>query len=89
MWQLNKQLKNAFFTADMHLGGRVIKMSVICQRMIICLQPCVDLIANTRTFHLIPNLNHLEHIEHCYKVIIAIAKFCSRGILEFSFLGFL
>ena len=43
------------------------------------------MIAKTLTFHLIPNLSHLEHIQHCYKVIIAKGKFCPRGNLEFAF----
>ena len=73
----------------MHLGGRVIKMAVICQRVVIWLQLGADMIAKTLTFHLIPNLSHLEHIQHCYKVIIAKRKFCPRGNLEFTFLGFL
>ena len=73
----------------MHLGGRVIKMAVICLRVVIWLQLCADMIAKTLTFHLIPNLSHLEHIQHCYKVIIAKGKFCPRGNLEFAFLGFL
>ena len=38
-------IKCNFFSADMHLGGRVIKMAVICQRMVIWLQLCVDMIA--------------------------------------------
>ena len=29
--------KYNFFSADMHLGGRVIKMAVICQRVVIWL----------------------------------------------------
>ena len=73
----------------MHLGGRVIKMAVICQRVVIWLQLFADMIAKTLTFHLIPNLSHLEHIQHCYKVIIAKRKFGPRGNLEFAFLGFL
>ena len=44
-----------FFSADMHLGGRVIKMAVICQRVVIWLQLCAVMIAKTLTFHLIPN----------------------------------
>ena len=43
----------------------------------------------TCTFHLIPSLSHLEHILHCYKVIIAKGKFCPHSNLEFAFLGFL
>ena len=63
---IKKTLKNTiFFSADMYLGGRVIKMAVICQRMVIWLQLCADMIAKTLTFHLIPNLSHLEHTEHC------------------------
>ena len=81
--------KYNFFSADMHLGGRVIKMAVICQRMVIWLHFCADMIARTLTFHLIPNLSNLKHIQHCYKVIIAKAKFCQRGNFEFAFLGFL
>ena len=73
----------------MHLGGRVIKMAVICQRVVIWPQFCADMIAKTLTFDLIPNLSHLEHIQHCYKVIIAKRKFCLRSNLEFEFLGFL
>ena len=72
-----------FFSADMHLGGKVIKIAVICQQMVIWLQLCADMIAKTLTFHFIPNLSHLEHIEHRYKVIIAKAKFCPRGICVF------
>ena len=35
---LKKHLKKyKFFSADMHLGGRVIKMAVICQRVVIWL----------------------------------------------------
>ena len=72
--------KNTYFcSADMHLGGRVIKIAVICQPVVICLQLCADIIAKTLTFHWIPNLSHLEHIEHCYKVIIAKAKFRPRA----------
>ena len=37
--------KYNFFSADMHLGGRVIKMAVICQRVVIWLSLCVDMIA--------------------------------------------
>ena len=74
----------------MHLGGRVIKMAVICQRMVIWLQlRCVDMIAKTLTFHLIPNLSHLDHTEHGYKVVIAKAKFCLHGNLGLALLGFL
>ena len=73
----------------MHLGGRVIKMAVICQRVVIWLDLCAYMIAKTLTFHLIPNISHLEHMQHCYKVIIAKAKFFPRGNLEFAFLGFL
>ena len=64
-------------------------MAVICQRVVIWLQLCADMIANTLTFHLIPHLSHLGHIQHCYKLIIAKAKFCPRSNLEFAFLGFL
>ena len=63
-------------------------MAVMCQQMVIWLQSSVDMIDKTLTFHLMPNLSHLEHIEHGYKVI-AKAKFCLRGNLEFAFLGFL
>ena len=73
----------------MHLGGRVIEMAVICQRVVIWLHLCACMIAKTLTFHLIPNISHLEHMQHFYKVIIAKAKFCPRGYLEFVFLGFL
>ena len=72
----------------MHLGGRVIKMAVICQRVVMWLYFCADMIAKTLTFHLIPNLSHSKHIQHCYEVIIAKAKFCPCGNLEFAFLGF-
>ena len=85
----NSKKNTIFFSADKHLGGRVIKMAVICQRVVIWLQLCVDMIAYTLTFHLIPDLSHLEHKQHCYKVIIAKAKFCPRGNLELAFLGFL
>ena len=54
----------------MHLRGRVIKMAVICQQVVIWLHFCADMIAKTLTFHLIPNLSHFKHIQHCYKVII-------------------
>ena len=73
----------------MHLRGWVTKMAVICQRMVILLQICVDMIAKTLTFHLMPNLSHLEHMEHCYKVINAKAKLWLHSNLEFAFLGFL
>ena len=85
----NTKTNTYFFSADMHLGGRVIKMAVICQRVVIWLHLCAYVIAKTLTFHLIPNISHLEHMQHCYKVIIAKAKFCPRGNLEFAFLGFL
>ena len=81
--------KYIFFSADIHLGGRVTKMAVICQRVVILLQLCADMIYKTLTFHLIPNLSHLEHMEHCYKVINAKARFWPRSYLEFAFLGFL
>ena len=61
----------------MHLGGRVIKMAVICQRVVIWLHLCAQMIAKTSTFYLIPHLSHLAHMEHCYKVIFARAKFCA------------
>ena len=64
----------------MHLGGRVIKMVIICQRMVIWLQRCADMIAKILTFHLIPNVSHLEHIEHCYKVIIAWWTLLAHGL---------
>ena len=85
----NKNIKKNthFFSANMHSGGRVIKMAVICQRVIIWLQLCADMIAKTFTFHLVPHLSHLKHIQHCYKVIIAKTKFCPRGSLEFAILG--
>ena len=73
----------------MHLGGRVIKMAVICQQVVIWLDLSAYMIAKTLTFHLIPNISHLEHMQHCYKVIIVKAKFCPRGNLEFAFLEFL
>ena len=73
----------------MHLGGRVIKMAVIYQRVVIWLQLFADMIAYTITFHLILNLSHLEHMQHCYKVIIAKEKFCLCSNLELAFLGFL
>ena len=46
-------------SADIHLGGggvRVIKMTVICQRVVIFVIMCAYKINNTLTFHLIPNL---------------------------------
>ena len=33
----NIKKKYNFFSVDMHLGGRVIKMAVICQRVVIWL----------------------------------------------------
>ena len=45
---------------------------------------CADMIDKTFTFHLIPNLSHLEHIEHCYKVIIAKAKFLAAQLFGIS-----
>ena len=46
MCQLKKQKKKyIFFSADMHLGGRVIKMAVMCQQGVIWLQLYVDMIA--------------------------------------------
>ena len=68
------------------MRGRVNKVAVICQRVIMLLQVCADMIY---TFHFIPKLNHLEHIEHCYKVINAKAKFSPCVNLEFAFLRFL
>ena len=73
----------------MHLWGRVIKMAVICQRVVIWLHFFADMRAKTLTFYLIPNLSHLKHIQHYYKVIISKAKFYPRSNLEFAFLGFL
>ena len=64
-------------------------MAVICQRVLILFQICVDMIDKTLTFHLIPNLSNLEDMEHCYKVVNAKAKFWPRSNLEFAFLGFL
>ena len=61
-------------------------MAVICQRMVILLQLSTDIVDITLTFYLIPNLSHLEHIQHCCKVINAKAKFRQRGSLEFAFL---
>ena len=86
-----KSEKNTFFffSADIHLGDRVIKMAVICQRMAILFQLCADMIDRTLTFYLIPNLSNLEHMELCYKIINAKAKFWLRSNLEFTFLGFL
>ena len=87
---LKNSKKNTYlFSANMHLGGRVIKMAVICQRVAIWLHLWAYMMAKTLTFHLIPNISHLEHMQHCYKVIIDKAKFCLRGNLEFAFLGFL
>ena len=62
------------FNAVMHLGVMVIIITVICQQVVIWLLLCTDLIAKTVTFHLIPNFSHLEHEEHCHKVIIAKEK---------------
>ena len=42
--------------------GRVIQMTVICQRMVILFQLCTGMIDITPTFHLIPNTSHLEHM---------------------------
>ena len=85
MCQLKKKhlKKYIFFSADMQLGGRVIKMAVICQPAVTWLHYCTDMIANILTFHLIPNLSHLIHIQHCYEVIITKAKFCPRELFEF------
>ena len=69
----------------MHLGDRVIKMAVICQQLVIWLQICVEMIAKTLTFHLIPYLSHLEQMQYCYKVITAKAKFCPRVIWNLRF----
>ena len=63
-------------------------MAVIWHRVVILLQLCTDMIDETLTFHLIPNLSHLEYMEHCYKVINAKAKFWPRSNVEFAFLGF-
>ena len=68
-------------------GGGVTIMAIICHRVVILLRFCADMIDKTLTYHLIPNLSHLEHMEHCYKVINAKAKFWPRGNLEFAFLG--
>ena len=85
----NSKKNTYFFSADMHLGDGVNKTAVICQRVVIWLQLCADMIVKTLTFPLIPNLSHLKHLQHCYKVIIAKAKCCPRGNLEFAFLGFI
>ena len=47
MCQLKKNSKKNtyFFSADMHLVGRVIKMAVICLRVEIWLQLCADMLA--------------------------------------------
>ena len=44
-------------------------MAVICQWVVIWLQMCADMIAKALTFHLIPTLGHLQHIQYCYKVL--------------------
>ena len=44
---IKKKVKKHIFSADMHLGSRVIKMAVICQRVVIWLQLCAGIIANT------------------------------------------
>ena len=90
VWIKQNSKKNTYFSsADIHLGDKVIKMAVICQWVVIWLQLCANMIAKTLTFHLIPDLSNLKHIQHCYKVRIAKAKFCLRGNLELSSLGFL
>ena len=43
--QKNILKKYNFVGADMHLGGRLTKMAVICQRLVIWLQRDVDMIA--------------------------------------------
>ena len=73
----------------MDFGGRVIEMAVVCLRVVIWLELCVDIVAKTPTFNLEQNLSHLEQLQHCYKVIIAKAKFSLCGNLEFACLGFL
>ena len=60
-------------------------MAVICQRVVILLKLCTDVIDKSLTFYLIPNLSHLEHLEYCYKVLNAKAKFWPSGNLEFAF----
>ena len=42
--------------------------------LLFVLKFCADMIAKTLTFHVKSNLSHLEHIEHCYKVIIVKEK---------------
>ena len=64
-------------------------MAVICQRVFNLLQLCTDMIDITLTFHLIPNLGHLELTQHCYKVVNAKAKFWPCDYSEFALLGFL
>ena len=45
-----KNSKNTYFlNAYMHLWGRVIKMALICQLVIVWLQLCADMIAKTLT----------------------------------------
>ena len=77
--------KNHIFSADIHSGGRVTKMAVICQLVVILLHLCADMIDKSLTFHLIPYLNHLKHLEQYYKVINIKAKFWPRCNLEFAF----
>ena len=42
---IKKTVTKYIFSADMHLGDRLIKMAVICQRVVIWLKLCVDIIA--------------------------------------------
>ena len=43
--------KNTYFcSADIHLGGMVTKIAVICQRVVILLQLCADMIDKALAF---------------------------------------
>ena len=68
-----------------HMGSN--KMAVICQQVVILLQLCTDMIDITLTFHLIPHIGHLEHMQLCCRVINAKAKFLPCGNSEFAFWG--
>ena len=46
-------------------------MAVICQRVVILLQLCTDMIDITLILYFVSNLSHLEHIQYCYKAINA------------------
>ena len=72
---IKKATKNTYlFSVDVPLGGKVIKMAIICQRVVIWLHYCADMIAKALIFHLIPNLSHLKPMKLCYQVMITKTK---------------